>query len=139
MNKIINEEDITISRITGNDKIDGTNVISSHYVNANFKEILNRRIERFVTQLKSNDNILFIRDDALDTICEEELIEFKYLIEKINPNISYKILLCTKNITDKPINVDKVYHREYNFSNYTTYVSECFALDTCPQVNNDLH
>ena len=66
--KLINNEPIIIKRIdNNNDYIDGTNIKTSHYIDKNYSEIVSRRSKRFLNDIMCNE-ILFIRDDNMDTI-----------------------------------------------------------------------
>jgi len=124
LTKIVNKEDVTISFRDGNHFLDGTNIKTSHYVNIDYKTIFNRRAERFLDDIKNNDKILFIRDDALETIKQEEIYIFNSLIEKINPKLKYNMLLLSKEINEQII-CDNFTHKLYNFSLYPQYINEC--------------
>jgi hypothetical protein len=93
--KLINNEPIIINRINGNDNMEGTNIITSHYLLINYNEIVIRRSKRFINDIITNKEILFIRDDVLSTIQLEEIEKFFLLIKKINPELSFKMLLLS--------------------------------------------
>jgi hypothetical protein len=125
--KVINKEPLTIFRnYYGQDNIEGTHIVTSHYLNRNYKEILDRRANRFIEDVKSNKKIVFIRDDVKDTITIEEIIKFKELINRINPECNYRILLISEQSSSKIIIDEKVIQEKYNVSNYKDYINKCF-------------
>ena len=90
--KLINDEPILTTRTNGNDYIDGTDIVTSHYINTNYNEIISRRSKRLMNDLINNKDVLFIRDDILETIKYEEIQNFFSLIKSINPLLSFKML-----------------------------------------------
>lgn len=127
--KIINDEEILITNgMNGNIFLDTTEIRSSHYTEENFKEILLRRKNRFIEQVKSGKQILFIRKEhAYYDTTEGDIIEFKNLIEKINPACDYKFLLMMPlgKIRD-PLDIDRLYHKidENSLDIFRKYIYE---------------
>lgn len=127
INSIVNGEEITITRKNGNDYIDKTNVVTSHYLHTDYKSIFNRRSLRFLDDIKYSTDILFIRDDVLSTITQEELLIFNTIIYKINPTCKYKMLLLSDKDKYNEIICDNVYHRIYDVDKYEKYINECYT------------
>lgn len=123
--RLIDNKPIVIHRADGNDYMEGTNIKTSHYVNTDYAEIVNRRSKRFMNDIVNNNKILFVRDDALSTITEEEITSFCALITTINPLLTFKLLLLSNN----EINHPNVYHKLYNKPLYKTYINDCFAIE----------
>ncbi len=127
--KITNDEEILITDgMYGNIFLDTTEIRSSHYTKENFKEILLRRKNRFVEQIKSGKKILFIRKEhAYYDTTESDMIEFKNLIEKINPRCDYKFLLMMPlGKTRDPLNIERLYHKidENSLDIFRKYIYE---------------
>jgi hypothetical protein len=135
VDKLINNQPIEIVR-DGNDFMAGTKIQTGHYLSMDYREIVNRRAARFMKYIKTNDEVLFIRDDALGTIQKDEIIRFYELIETINPSLSFKLLLLSEPDKFNPIEYPRLYHRCYNFSLYKEYINECFHLG--PTANCDI-
>ena len=110
--KIIKERFINIEvreYLKENVFFENTEIHSMHYfLNDKIVEILQRRIDRFLN-IHSDEKIIFIRDDHPDyptTI--EEIEKFKTLINSINENCDYRILLLN-NSTEKLIS-ERLHH-----------------------------
>lgn len=127
--KIINNEPIKIQRIGGDDYMEGTSIKTSHYLTKNYAEIVSRRASRFMNDIKTNKEILFIRDDCMNTITSEEIQKFYSLINNINPLLSFKMLLLSKESEFKPIHFPNLHHKIYAKSKYKTYIMECYEID----------
>jgi hypothetical protein len=138
INKLINNEPILINRIDGNDVMADTNIITSHYLNKNYHEIVIRRSKRFMNDIISNKDILFIRDDKLSTIKYEEITTFCSLIKNINPSLSFKILLLSNSDNFNEIIHPNIYHKIYDKSLYKTYINECYNIDNNTK-NTNIH
>lgn len=102
--------------------IKGTNIKTSHYTNTDYQSIFNRRLERFIYDIKNNNEILFIRDDILNNIQLNEIEEFILLIKNFNSNINFKILL----LSDNKIIYDNLIHKKYDNTLLLDYINECF-------------
>ena len=77
--------------------IDNTDIFTSHYRNIEeYKDMMNRRKERLINYIKSDNDLLFIRqitNNGVSTFPSQENIhEFNSYIYKLNPNCKYKIL-----------------------------------------------
>jgi hypothetical protein len=127
--KLINNEPIIIKRIDDNNEcMEGTNIITSHYINKNYTEIVARRSNRFLNDIMSND-VLFIRDDNMNTIKLEEIEQFYSLIKMINPQTSFKFLLLSDKNTFNEITYPNLYHKVYDKSLYKKYITDICRLN----------
>ena len=94
---ISNEGELTYSSKGSNSYIDNTDIFTSHYRNIEeYKDMMNRRKERLINYIKSDNVLLFIRqitNNGVSTFPSQENIhEFNSYIYKLNPNCKYKIL-----------------------------------------------
>ena len=135
--KLINNEPILINRINDNDYIVDTNIVTSHYINTDYKEIVLRRSNRFMNDIINNKNILFIRDDVLSTIKYEEIEHFYSLIKIINPELSFKMLLLSHKDCFNEIIYPNLHHKIYDKSLYKTYINECYNIENTVKSNID--
>jgi hypothetical protein len=72
--------------------LEDTNIRTTHY--PNFKEIFDRRSQRFLDDIIDNKPILFIREDFENIYTTYDYIkEFYDLIYKYNPSCNFKFLL----------------------------------------------
>jgi hypothetical protein len=124
--KLLNNTPIKTIRHGGNDYLVDTNIVTSHYINKDYNEIVSRRSKRFINDILQNSKILFIRDDVLETIKYEEIEYFYALIQKINPNLCFKLLLLSQETKFNKIIYTNLYHNIYNASLYKKYIEECF-------------
>ena len=136
MVKIINNIPIQSIRRDGNDYLVDTNIVSSHYLSKDHSKIINRRAIRFVNDIQTNNEILFIRDDCTNTIYQEEIILFYSLIKHINPTLVFKFLLLSEQNHFKHIYYENLYHNIYNSSLYEEYINECFPITTNNNIEN---
>jgi hypothetical protein len=128
LEKLINHIDIEILRDGYNDRLVDTNIITEHYINKDYKAIVDRRAARFLNDLRTDSEILFIRDDVLGTIQYDEIDKFSNLIKQINPNLEFKLLLLSDQQHYIALDYPNLYHRIYNPSMYKTYIDECFTI-----------
>lgn len=84
----------------------------------------------FLNDIRTNSEILFIRDDVQGTIQYDEIDKFYKIIKTINPDLCFKLLLLSEEQHYEPIDYQNVYHRIYNTSLYKTYIDECITI-TC--------
>jgi hypothetical protein len=110
-----------IRNSNGNDYLGVTIIRTCHYLNTDYKAIFTRRIMRFIEQVKQSEELLFVRDDVLDTITSDEINEFKNII---NPISKYNILIVSKNINNDIISMKNVTNKIYNVDNYIDYIQE---------------
>jgi hypothetical protein len=94
---ISNGEELTYSFKVSNSYIDNTDIYSGHYRKIEeYTEMMNRRKERLVKQIKGCDEIVFIRqitNNGVSTFpTQEDIKEFNSYIYKLNPNCKYRIL-----------------------------------------------
>jgi hypothetical protein len=127
--KLINNIPIKTIRKDDSDFLEDTNIVTSHYINKNYDEIVTRRSKRFLNDIKNNKEVLFIRDDVLGTIKYEEIQLFYSLIKKINPKLSFKILLLSESDKFSEIIYPNLYHKIYNKSLYKKYINDCYFID----------
>jgi len=128
LQKLINGDPIiTIRNTNGNDYFADTNIVTSHYYKTDYQTIVNRRAERLLFDIKNNKQILFIRDDKLSTIKEDELQKFAELIKQINPELEFKVLLLSEKDHFTKINIDFVHHKVYDAESYPIYINDCFT------------
>ena len=127
--KIINNIPIKTIRKDGNDFLEDTNIFTSHYIDKKYNEIVDRRAKRFLNDILKNKEILFIRDDVLNTIKQEEIDCFYSLIKIMNSNLYFKVLLLSEKDNFKEIICNNLHHKIYNPSLYKEYINECFNTD----------
>ena len=129
LNKVFRQEDITLERKHDNDVMVGTSIKTSHYLRTEYAPILKRRVSRFLDDLCSGDNILFLRDNV-EITTRDETDALVALLHQFHPQLSYKLLLLNKNaetITDRED--PRIYRRVYDMSSYQQYIDECIAAD----------
>jgi hypothetical protein len=99
---ISNGEELTYSYKSNNSYIDNVDIYSSHYRNE-YADMMNRRKERLVNQIKGDDNIVFIRQitnhENSTFPSQEDIDEFNSYIYKLNPNCKYRILFVVYTTT----------------------------------------
>jgi hypothetical protein len=134
--KLINNEEIEIIRINNNDYLKDTNIKTCHYINKDYKQILNRRIIRFMNDIINNKEILFIRDDVLKTISFDEIKQFFMLIKTINPLLVCKMLLLSDRGNFNEIIYPNLYHKIYDKSLYKIYINDCFVSENNENTEN---
>jgi len=125
LRKYINSGNVNIIRNSnGNDYLDVTRIHTCHYLNINYKAIFTRRIMRFIEQIKQQKEILFVRDDVLDTITPNEICEFKNIISMINPTCKYNILIVSSSVNNDINSIENVTNKIYNIDKYIDYIRE---------------
>ena len=91
-------------------------IFSYHYKFPNGEKIIERRIKRFLTDIKNNSSILFLRLNNKEKIKikKEDMEYFFSIIKKINPNIKIHFLLIdtldNKNEFEE-IKFENVFHK----------------------------
>jgi hypothetical protein len=124
--KVVNNEPVEItsrSELPNDDFLADTEIRSTH-CRGNFDEIFKRRSARFLDDIKSNNKIVFIRDDYVYNVTKENIEEFKQYIEKVNPKCKYNILLLSPSDKFNKITTDKLYHELYKEVNYIEYLKQ---------------
>lgn len=120
--------------VTGGEHVDNlymnnTQIRTTHYAKNILGEKLKRRVGRFLDQVKSDDLILFIREDKDIITTREDIEKFKQIIFRINPNCNYKILLLMPfyHTGDKITDINNLYHKSnYDLKNkLVEYINEC--------------
>lgn len=102
MERILNGQEIGLdpphlSSIPGNHLMTGTLIRTNHYVGVdNFAETMNRRCKRFEENIRSSENVLFVREQECDD-SPPDLELFKKLIETFNPALNYSLLILYSN------------------------------------------
>jgi hypothetical protein len=109
---ISNGEELTYSYKSNNSYIDNVDIYSSHYRKIDeYADMMNRRKERLVNQIKGDDNIVFIRQitnhENSTFPSQEDINEFNSYIYKLNPNCKYRILFVVYT-KDKILTLDGV-------------------------------
>ena len=111
LNKIKNNETIKIHIKEKQHLIDNTTIVTGHYPNNDYKKIFERRVGRFLSDINKYKKILFIRDDVLNTINDNEITEFYNIIKTMSSNLQFKVLLLTNNSIK-----DYEYVLKYNYN-----------------------
>lgn len=131
LNKVAQGEDLLVTHGEHIHDLymDSTRIRSRHYNEAVLSDKLKRRVARFLEQVKSDDTILFIREDKDVITTRQDIVEFKKIITQINPLCKYKILLITPHhIQNIEIidNIDNLYQKNnHNLKdNILNYINE---------------
>lgn len=116
--------------LPGNDFLHDTEIRTSHYA-GKLDDIFKRRSDRLLSDINGTESILFIRDDDDDNLQKEDLIEFMKLVEQVNPNCIYKILLMTPKhkYKSKQITLQNTFHKIHT-ENDTDYYQMILAILT---------
>jgi hypothetical protein len=77
----------------GNVKIKNTDIFTSHYKLEEYREIVKRRSARFLEDIKSGQEILFMRIEFTKFITLEQVERFNKAILNINPDCKFKFLI----------------------------------------------
>lgn len=120
----------------------GTSIRTGHYTLENCHQTYKRRWDRLMLQI-IGEPILFIRDDSFIQTTKEELVEFQTLLERINPQCKYKILLLSPSTEYSEIKMKNVFHRIINDDCLLSYIEEAsypyYTSMACSQKPNDDH
>jgi hypothetical protein len=145
IDKLSKEEDLSITYerpgFPGNIFIDDTEIRTSHYTYEEYKEILKRRSERFLETIKSNNSILFIREDLTfygQFTTKENIIHFKELIYKINPDCNYNFLLLSPPEYFTKIEIDNVFCEINDESKYESIINKICKENPPMKTNNSV-
>ena len=125
LNRLLFDLPIHIIRIDNDDVFEGTNIKTSHYIDRNYQEIVDRRAMRLKNTLRNSNQILFVRDDLLNTIQLDEIQEFFSIIHCFNPKLECKLLLLSNDKNFTPIKFPGLYHYPYDQSRYESYIESC--------------
>lgn len=99
----------------GNLFMDETDIRTTHYSESNLEQVLKRRGDRFIDDIKSNEKILFVRyEHAAYSTTEDDIHEFNTLIRGINPECQYNLLLFAKPGNKLLIDIPNLYHVVHN-------------------------
>jgi len=94
----------------GNLFLNNTCIRTSHYTRETITDIFARRAQRLIDLIKSDTPILFIRDET-SIIYNNDVEEFKTIIESVNPSCIYTLLIMSKyDVYRSPIRLAKVNH-----------------------------
>jgi hypothetical protein len=141
IDKLSKEEDLIVTYerpgFPGNVFIDRTDIRSSHYTWEEYKEILKRRSKRFIETINSNNPILFIREDLFYFTTEDQLINFKELIHKINPNCNYNFLLLSPSEKYTKLEIDNIFCEINDESKYEEYINILCKENLPSKTNNE--
>jgi hypothetical protein len=94
-------------RDKGNVKIKNTDIFTSHYKVEEYSKIIKRRSERFLEDIKSGKEILFMRIEFMKFITLEQVERFNKAILDINPDCKFKFLIIRHT---KDESLDEVKH-----------------------------
>lgn len=104
----------------GNLFLDDTDIRTTHYSESDLEQVLKRRGDRFIADVKSNEKILFVRYEHPEySTTREDVFEFNRLIEEINPECQYKLLLFanpSKQTLLVDVDIPNFYHVPHNNS-----------------------
>lgn len=120
--------------------LDETNIRSVHFNNDLFVEMINRRAARLISNIKSDQFLLFIRYENEAYITMHEDIElFNSYIHEINPNCNYKLLLFKANDINPTLKAEHLIHRDRkdkeDLSDLAKILSELITQDTTRHVD----
>lgn len=105
------------------DFLHDTDIRTIHYL-GRLDEVFIRRSDRFLSNITSNEPILFIREDSPDhlTTCDQ-INEFIQLLKTVNINLNFKFLLFSE---FSQIKLEHVSHYKLpnNKANYGQIISE---------------
>ena len=103
------------------------NIISCHDFSSNLlfedqvddiKQKYLRRISRFYDAIKSNRQVIFVRDETCK-IKKDDIIEFIRCIKSINPNLDFKIrIVCRKDTCKFEVIPNQIVEIIYDFEEY---------------------
>lgn len=79
------------------DFVGDTQIRTTHYLQADFSTIFQRRAKRFIEEIQSHSHITMIRDDHSpheeDRVHLEDVIQLQTLIQQINPSVSMDLIV----------------------------------------------
>ena len=137
ISKLVNNEPIEIYKDKihpNNISLDDTAIFTSHYNKDEFVEIFKRRSERFIEDIKTSESIIFIREDQMNEHTSiDQVIQFKELIYKINPQCKFKLLLLSMiSVENIKIELPGVHHVVHSSNNdfYKFYIERLMESDT---------
>lgn len=128
--KII-ENKLIKAHIKGSDHyIENTNIRTSHYLKQDYDTILLRRTQRFKNFCNLNTKVVFIRDNISNTATQHEIDEFHNNINKLNPNLDYKLLLLSSEAFYNSNVLRNVEHYIYNKQQILSYIENFYNINT---------
>ncbi len=98
--------------LPGNLFLGNSSIYTSHYSKETYPEIVKRRWERFVSYVQT-EKVLFVYDDKNGYTSQTDIQYFKLLIEKLNPQAKYNILLLSKEDGFTQIIEEKLFHCKF--------------------------
>lgn len=78
------------------------------------KDKYDRRIDRFYESIKSDNKIIFIRDDVYSNVIQEDFEKFINIIKTINPDIDISLIVIVNN----PNNLEFIFKDTENITYY---------------------
>lgn len=119
-----NNKPLPTCRVPGNtdDTIEGAQITTSHYINVNYAELMERRVARLLAQIQGKEPLVFYRHDWYNNITRAEADTFSKIIRQINPDCQFKMLVAS----DEPhlTDIDWLMHRQYDVGRFLEYFSE---------------
>lgn len=118
LSKLANNQPLTMTHqdIHSRDLfMDETDIRSTHFQSHLFVETINRRAARLISNIKSQEYIIFIRYEHGQYVTTSEDIElFHSYIMQINPDCQYKLILFKAVDTNPTIQNDHLLHLSPN-------------------------
>jgi hypothetical protein len=114
MSKLANNEQLIMTRqneFPNDIFMDETNIRSTHFKSHLFVDTINRRAARLISNIKSENYLIFIRYEHCEyTTTLEDIELFHSYIIQINPNCQYKLLLFKALDTNPTLIHDNLIH-----------------------------
>lgn len=118
----------------GNKFLAGLDIYTGHYEKVDYMEIMQRRAERFISDVKSEDKIVFVRyDEAELRLTTDQVNRFNETILKINPNCVFKMAVFSPVHGFTPLVADRVVHAPFIEGYVEHSIVECFD-EKIPQI-----
>jgi hypothetical protein len=123
--------------VPGSKFLAGLDISTAHYEKVDYMEIIRRRAERFITDIKSGDQLLFIRYDEYGLrLTIEQVKGFNESILSIEPNCIFKLLLLSPEKGFTSLIEDRLIHRPFIQGMNEHFITDCFE-EKIPQVFKD--
>jgi hypothetical protein len=122
--KVVRGEHVPITKRSGfaDDFLDDTDIRTIHYLGS-FETVFKRRSERFADMIRSDEPLLFIREEK-SHISEAQINSFIEYIQSVNDNCKFKFLLFSETDDFIPIELPNLFHYALPKDNnqYETFV-----------------
>lgn len=98
----------------GNKFLVGLDIRTGHYEKVDYMEIMRRRAERFISDVKSENKIVFVRYDESELrLTTDQVNRFNETILKINPNCVFKMAVFSPLRGFTSLVADRVVHAPF--------------------------